>query len=121
MSEIADQLLSLASDITDGYGPRPIPCCIDETVSDLVDSLETMDASTRQATLSNMEERHGFVLIAFAERMASLAVRTNQQRVIVIGLSALAIAAKLVYFKEVMPVLSLLYQSAQTLGLEAVE
>jgi hypothetical protein len=116
MSDTVDLLLYLASDVTDGYGPRPIPSSIDEKVSELIASFEAMDAIGRRAALSIMEQRHGFVLIAFAERMSSLSVRTKRQDLIVSALSALAIAAKLVYFKEAMPVMSLLYRSVQKLG-----
>jgi hypothetical protein len=111
-------LLYLASDATDGYGLSPIPSPIDEKVRNLVASFEAMDITSRQVTLSNMDERHGFVLIAFAERMSSLAVRTKNVDLIAEALSALAISARLVYFKEVMPVVSLLYRSAQNLGID---
>jgi hypothetical protein len=66
-----------------------------------------------------MAERHGFVLVAFAERMASYAVRKQQPDLIAQSLSALAIAVKLVYIKEVLPVVSLLYRSVHKLDLDA--
>jgi len=117
MSDTMDLLLYLASDATDGYGRQPIPSSIDDKVRELMTSLEAMDTQARHTTLSIMEVRHGFVLLAYAERMASLSVRTKKKELIVSALSALAIGAKLVYFKEAMPVMSLLYRSIEKLDL----
>lgn len=116
MSDPLDLLLYLGSDATDGYGPRPIPSAIDEKVADLITSIKAMGATSRDATLSIMDERHGLVLIAFAERMSSLAVRTKRDDLLASAFVAIAIATRLINFKEILPVMSLLYKSASKLG-----
>ncbi len=68
--------------------------------------------------ISQMTRAHGSVLVAFAERLASRAVRENKPEFIGAGLSALAIAIKLLDFREVLPIVSLLHRSAEKLGLD---
>lgn len=114
-----DVLRRLGTEYAHGYGPAPIPCVIDEEVSDIVDFFYASDADDRQAMLAKMIAAHGFVLIAFAERMAARAIRENRPELITHGLAALRISANLVYFKEALPVVSLLYRSIQKLGLDA--
>lgn len=50
--------------------------------------------------------------------MAALAVREARPDLVDIGLTATAIAATLLYIKEALPVVSLLYRSAEKLGLD---
>jgi len=116
MKQVEDVLMLLASDSTNCYGPRPIPDAIDDDVRDLLRSIEDSTPETREALVSVMTERHGFVLLAFAERMASHAVRTHDTQFIRQGLQAAAIGSQSVYFKESVPALCLLYQSAVKLG-----
>jgi hypothetical protein len=119
MDQIEDVLISLASDRTDGYGRRPIPDAVDAEIRGLVRYLSDADPVTRDALLSMMTERHGFVLLAFAERMASLAVRSWNPEFVREGLEALAFGTRLVYFKEAVSILSLLYRSLTKLGVNA--
>jgi hypothetical protein len=119
MNQIKDLLVFLGSKKTHGYGPRPIPDAIDQKVRELVTYLGDADPSTRNAIFSMMSEHHGLVLLAFAERMASLAVRTRNLQFIREGLEALAYGIRLVDDREVLMVLSLLYRSSIHLDLDA--
>jgi hypothetical protein len=119
MDELEDLIKLLGSKRTDGYGPRRIPHRLDQDVHKLLGVLSRATDDDRAAALSRMVERHGSVMVAFAERMASHAVRTGQSRYLDYGMTALAVASYLIYIKEVIPILSLLYRSTQKLGLEA--
>lgn len=118
MTTIENALQKLASEYTHGYGPTPIPNQIDKEIEFLIDAV-TKD--TEAKILPEMNETHGFVLLAYAERMASLAVRENDVDILSRGLTSLSIASKLVYIKEVLPVLALLYHSASKLGIDLLE
>ena len=118
MAHIDEVLRRLGSDYTHGYGPAPIPSIIDSEVSELVALLVAANGPERHDVLCRMAEVHGFVLVAFAERMASYAVRRQEPGLIARSLSALAIAVDLLYVKEALPVVSLLYRSIQKLGLD---
>ena len=121
MTEIEDVLAFLGSNATDGYGPSPIPSVIDGKVRALIMTISQADAPLRSTILSLLVEKHGFVMIAFAGRMASLSVRTKDEHLIVEGLEALAIASHFMYFKEVLPIVSLLYRSTQKIGANTIE
>jgi len=120
MRTIQKLLEFLGSDSMDGYGLKPIPSKIDDDVRDLLSSFVGLDASSRHAILAKMTEVHGFVLCAFAQRMAAYAVRTNTVKHIINGLRALEIAFNIPVFdpREVVLVFSLLYRSVMKLGLD---
>ena len=115
MAMLDRTLEKLASECTHGYGPSPLPNQIDEEVESLVHAVAS-DGETDP--LTKMNETHGFVLLAYAERMASLAVRENSVDTLSKGLVALRIASKLIYVKEALPVLALMYNSANKLGID---
>lgn len=119
MDQIEDALISLASDRTHGYGRRPIPDAVDSEVRGLVNGLRDADPGTRDALLSLMTEHHGSVLLAFAERMASLAVRSRDPQFLRDGLGALAFGSRLVDSREAVLILSLVYRSLEKLGMDA--
>jgi hypothetical protein len=118
MATIEDMLPFLDSKATDLYGPRPIPCDIDQAVREFVEAIAQSDEETRSTIFALMNEQHGFVLLAFAERMAAYAVRKQDPSFLAEGLTALAFAYRLVYWKEVIPILSLVFRSAQKLGVD---
>ena len=120
MQQIEDLLISLASDRTNLYGPRPIPDPIDDEVRELVRSVDEADWETRKVLFGLMNAHHGWVLLAFAERMASLAVRTGNPQNVSEGLEALAYGAQFIDLREAILIMSLLYRSATKLNLDAV-
>jgi hypothetical protein len=118
MPQVEATLQLLDSKQSNGYGNLPIPCAIDDEVHALVAHLVALDPAGRRDLLSRMTQRHGYALLAFAERMAALAVREVRPELVDIGLSAAAISADLVDFRDALMVLSLLYRSAEKLGLD---
>lgn len=115
MATLEGTLEKLASEYTHGYGPSPLPSQIDEEIESLVDALAEDDNAE---TPPDMNETHGFVLLAYAERMASLAVRESCVDALSKGLAALGIASRLIYVKEALPVLTLMHNSASKLGVD---
>ena len=74
-----------------GYGPLPIPQPRDAEIEALLRSWMALDESTRQAAAQGIAEEQRFTLLAYSERMASLAVRKRNQELIRLGLLALGI------------------------------
>jgi hypothetical protein len=109
----------LGSEATDGYGPSQIPSVIDDGVRSLLRAIFPDDGSVRTDIISRLVERHGFVFVAFGERMAAYAVRTTLGNFLHEGIRALSLASCLLYYKEVVPIVSLLHRAAQKIGLDA--
>ncbi len=109
-----DLISRLGSEYTDGYFAKELPCPIDNDVQSVLRRLkERWDPQ-----MLGMTAVHGNVLVVFAERMANYGVRARDAELLEQALWALAIAAKLVYYKEVLPIVSLVYRSAELLGLD---
>lgn len=118
MTPLESILEKLASEYTHGYGLTPMPGPIDAEVEWLVNALE---AGEETGSPMGMNQTHGFVLLAYAERMASLAVREANGEILSKGMTALAIASRLVYIKEALPILSLMYNSAIKIGVDPTQ
>ena len=118
MADNVDLIAILGSNATDGYGLLPIPTPIDGDVRNLIEAICQAQPVARTELISKLTPRHGFVMMSFAERMSSSAVRTGQVQFVLEGLIALAIADKLVDHREVLMVLSLVCRSAEKLGLD---
>lgn len=112
-------LRRLKTEYVHGYGPSSIPNQIDEEVELLLESFG--ESREEGIVLEDMTEVHGFVLLAYAERMASEAIRQHSADVLAKGMKALTIGGKLVYGKEVLPVLALMDNSARKLGVASLE
>ena len=114
MTELTGIRKKLDSEYVHGYGPSALPNEIDEEVERLVNlSLAAPDAD---GVLADLTQTHGMVLLAFAERMSSLAIRERRLDVVSKGMEALRIASGVVYEKELLPILALLHNSAMKLG-----
>ena len=120
MNDIEGLITFLVSDQTKGYGKRPIPDSIDSDVRELIGGLLGYKPDKREAALSLMKRR-GSLFCAFAERMASLAVRTADASIITDGMHALGCAASIMYWKEIIPVISLLYDAAQRIHADPID
>jgi hypothetical protein len=101
----------------EGYGSARLPCGRDDEIAKLVrqiQGLEDFDDAKRA-----LSEEHGTVLSAFAERMASLAVRATSLKALREGLSAEQLALAVVGdYRDSLPVLSLLFRATEILGEE---
>ncbi|MEM1166281.1 MAG: hypothetical protein AAGI30_08325 [Planctomycetota bacterium] len=108
-------LKKLGSEYTHGYSPRPIPCVIDVEIELLVDAIAG-DHELRNSL--NINQEHGFSFLAYAERMASLAVREHSPSILSKGLAALGIGSRFVDVRDAVLILALMYDSTSKLGLE---
>jgi hypothetical protein len=74
-----------------GYGLLPIPSQLDEQISSLIKEWKNLGALERQATSRSLTEEQMSTLLAYSERMASLAVRLGSRELVLLGLLALGI------------------------------
>lgn len=98
----------------EGYLEWPLPSTRDDEIARLIDHL------IRSAG-EGLVPVHGEVLVAFAERMASLARRNRSPETIRYGLLSLVLAWPIIEPQEGIVVLPLLWRSAEVLGLDPAE
>lgn len=107
----ASALAILAVERNRGYGTWPLPHERDFAIARLVEQLARQRPTSPPRSL--LEPEHGQVLTAFAERMASLAVRTRSRDTLRLGLVAAGLAYPVYEWREVTLVMPLLWRSAQ--------
>jgi hypothetical protein len=105
-------------DANHGYGPQPIPVERDSQIAELLESYVSAPEGERDDFRGRLGERHVSVLWAFAERMASLAVREGSAQPLRQSLLALALAGDRHDVREGIMILPLVYRSAELLGVE---
>lgn len=94
-----------------GYGNWPLPCDRDEEIQSLL-------TSGRLRSASGLNPSHGDVLLAFAERLASLARRESSRQRLEAGFAAVEVVAALSEDREAVLVLALLWHAAEELGVD---
>ena len=101
---------------TQGYGKFPLPSPLDKVMADFLSGITNpADFAEHRAALQATVP--GTVTLAYAERMASLAVRRQDKKSLRSGLVAVALAWLLVDdHREVWPVMALLYRAAEMVG-----
>jgi hypothetical protein len=114
----AFDLLILEPSLNEGYLDEPIPSGRDEEISLPIAAAER-DGRLRELA-GHLSETHVSVLLAFAERMASLAIRLGDPGVMRRGLIAACLPIEVADRREVLLVLPLLWRTAERLGLDAV-
>jgi hypothetical protein len=77
MDQLEDLLIRLGSERFHGYGLLPIPDALDEEVRRLMACIREAETADRQVLFSLLTEMHGYVLLAFGNRRAALAVRSQ--------------------------------------------
>ncbi|MGE0482692.1 MAG: hypothetical protein AB7Q81_00985 [Gammaproteobacteria bacterium] len=115
--ELLDELIALfARDGHVAYLPRPLPDGLDELVCRIVRAYRESEPDD-QALLSCLPDIAGSVLLAFAERWAAVAVRTQRLGALHEAAMAVGLAASLRGDeREGMLVMPLLWHAAATLG-----
>lgn len=101
-----------------GYGQLPIPQRIDETVRQIIFRWADLDKSTRKEAGETIRESQRFTLLAFSERMASLAVRERSPNLVFAGLLALGVDGWRSDWRDNLVLLSLHYDAARKLNIE---
>ncbi|HCN76762.1 MAG TPA: hypothetical protein DIT13_06160 [Verrucomicrobiales bacterium] len=98
-----------------GYGPRPIPHDLDGAVDRFIDAYLSATHEERRL-LECLPTNAASVLLAFAERQATLAVRVKSKELLVRALIAVGLSAEIrADEREGMMILPLPWHSAQFL------
>lgn len=96
-----------------GYRLRPIPDDADRRIAALlVECLALPADGAASAAAGGLSEDRALVLKAFAERMATQAVRRGDDNAVFLGLAALALCVDIVDARELLIVLALLHDAA---------
>jgi len=115
----AATLSLLDSANNEGYGSARLPSVRDEEIAAFVRQIDGPGpfAQAKDA----LGQGHGVVLSAFAERMASLAVRTGSRQSLRDGLSAAQLALAVAGdSRDSLPGLSLLFRASEILEMDPV-
>ena len=115
LKNLAEKLSSPASD---GYLQRSLPCELDVAVTSVVDDYIAGTESERATVRAAFDTGQSFGWLVYAERMASLALRTMSRLVLLQGLVALIIEGFRLDARENIPILSLLNRSAEKMGID---
>lgn len=99
-----------------GYGPLPLPAPLDAEIGRLLDAFTRASPEQREFLLSRMTREHSPTLLAFSERMASLAVRERAPGRILEGLLALVVEGYATDYRENALILSLHHDAATRIG-----
>ncbi|GEM_PF-2210207 len=114
------QLIEYLETIPDVYIGATLPCATDERILAIVSGVIEGTPKERQNLFSVMTRQAGGILQLFGERMSMLSVRKQNPDLLACGLVAMALAKEPDERSMTMR-LTLLYRSAQLLGLEADE
>lgn len=101
---------------TDGYGTWPIPHRVDAEITGLMQAWMEQDEPKRKAVAEQIKEEQRFLLLAYSERMASLAVRNHDRDLILLGLVALGVDGWQFDWRENMVLLCLHYDASRRIG-----
>jgi hypothetical protein len=96
-----------------GYGALPIPDVMDARITELLRAWAELDASLRADASPQVLEEQRFTLLAYGERMASLAVRVRSAEHIFFGLLGLGVDGWRVDWRDNILVVSLHYDAAE--------
>jgi len=117
---VSEDLFSSASwlslDSNRGYGSLPIPKPRDKEISHLIRTWIELDEPLRKASAAQMTDEQTRILLAYSERMASLAVRERKSDFLFLGLVALGLAGGLEDWRQCLLRASLLFDAAQRIG-----
>jgi hypothetical protein len=116
---VLDKVDGLKASVNVGAGLLPIPSKLDDETSAVIKRFIAAAAPERKEIASLFTREHTDVLLGFAERMASLAVRLSRRDLIEEGLAAVVLERGMLDAREDMLVLAPLCDSAETLGLDA--
>ena len=108
--------LSMTENI--GYGQLPIPQRLDEKICRIIFRWTDLDESTRKRAGETIGESQRFTLLAFSERMASLAVRERSPNLVFAGLLALGVDGWRSDWRDNAVLLSLHYDASLKLDIE---
>ncbi len=115
---IEEMIRKVEAQDTVGYGYWPLPCPLDDEISEIVNAFLQAAPAEREAAYGKVNRSSLF--LGFSERMAILAVRKNSERPLFEGLIAHVIEDFRFDARENLVRLSLLYHSASKIGLDPI-
>jgi hypothetical protein len=104
-----------------GYGPSELPNARDEEIRVFVDGLRAVGPPAVAAALSSVTDKARQVLRAYAERMASLAVRRRERELLRQAVVALVVGGLDENRLESLMVMAPIQDCAERLGLDLAE
>ncbi len=107
----------LIGSATDGYGTWPIPDPLDDRISSLINEWRSLPADKRAVESKTITEEQNATLLAFSERMASMAVRMKSQDLVVLGLLALGVDGWQTDWRENTLLLCLHFDASKKIGI----
>jgi len=99
-----------------GYGPSKLPSPLDEDLGVFIDQIAAAGPIGVADVLSKVSDTGRQVLLAYAERMASLAVRRRDQGLLLRGIVALVVGGLDRNARESLMVMALVEDSAERIG-----
>jgi hypothetical protein len=106
----------LEPDANRGYLPQPIPIARDSEITKLL--LQIIDEHHWVLFTRHILDGHALVLRAFAERMASAAVRNRNPELLRVGLIALLLSWRGADLRETLTVCPLFCDAARRIGVD---
>ncbi len=102
-----------------GYGQLSIPDVRDEQIAQLIANV--LDTNALSEFSRKIELKHWDVLLCFAERAATLAVRRQDRKLLKLGLVAAGLVWPVADWRDVLVVLPVLYHAAGMLGMDPAQ
>jgi hypothetical protein len=107
-----ENLLDFSVERNKGYGAAPIPSPRDEEIGRVIDQI--LDGSQNLKELrARLPGDSAETLMAYAERMASLASRRNDERLVRSALCALALIELVADVRDLILIIAVVYDAAQ--------
>jgi hypothetical protein len=101
-----------------GWGASNIPNEIDDEITNLVKGYLELDEGDKRTVRESVERDQKFVFLAFAERMASLAIRLKSREPLMLGMIAMFLQIGTGDVREDILRLALVHAAAQKIGMD---
>jgi hypothetical protein len=104
------------------YWKEPIPNDLDQEISTFLEKVHNLPVSGRELIVDVIKQEHTGALVAYAERMATLAVRRGEEDPIRLGLWAVVLAWREAWDqRDVIRRMGVLFDAARRIGADAVK
>jgi hypothetical protein len=121
MTDLSTALAAIKKEDPTGYGHRPLRCTLDDVLGVFVRAFVAAAPLERRRIAAQGDQTLSRVLLVFAERMASLAVRVQSRTYLTSGMIALAAEGWMTESRENLSILSLLHDAAIRIGADPRE
>jgi len=118
LEKIAESMRQLNPTRLAGWGASRMPNEIDDEITDVIKGYLELDDGEKRKVRESVERDQKFVFLAFAERMASLAIRLRSQEPLMIAMMAMFLQIGTGDVREDILRLTLIHAAAQKLGID---